>query len=147
MKTVKKNVYYCDFCKKKGLSGGAMATHEKHCTGNLNRECKLCAGSYQILEYVKELKKRFKIVTIKSESEYMKGEWIREEVSWVGKEITLDEIRDHADGCPICTLTIIRGLNIMPYYDFQFDYKGELAKWWETVNGEERKNAEYETYF
>lgn len=29
MKTIKKNVYYCDFCKKKGLSKYHLEIHEK----------------------------------------------------------------------------------------------------------------------
>ena len=38
----KKWRYYCDFCKKAGGSAGAMAKHEKHCTNNPNRYCRLC---------------------------------------------------------------------------------------------------------
>ena len=42
MKTLLKKVYYCDFCKKKGMSASAMSKHEKHCTLNPTRECGLC---------------------------------------------------------------------------------------------------------
>ena len=42
MKTKQKIVYYCDFCKKKGLSGRWMAIHEEHCTANPDRKCALC---------------------------------------------------------------------------------------------------------
>ena len=42
MKTLLKKVYYCDFCKKKGMSASAMSVHEKHCTLNPNRQCRLC---------------------------------------------------------------------------------------------------------
>jgi len=42
MKIVKKNVYYCGFCKKKGLSASHMYKHEKHCTANLDRQCDFC---------------------------------------------------------------------------------------------------------
>lgn len=35
--------YYCDYCKKSGGSGSAMAIHEKHCTMNPNRVCRFCA--------------------------------------------------------------------------------------------------------
>lgn len=37
-----KKVYYCDFCKKKGMSAASMSKHEKHCTLNSNRQCRLC---------------------------------------------------------------------------------------------------------
>ena len=36
-------VYWCGFCKtKRGLSKYAMEKHEKHCTANPGRECRLC---------------------------------------------------------------------------------------------------------
>lgn len=35
--------YYCDFCKKSGASKHAMTLHEKHCTLNPERECRMCA--------------------------------------------------------------------------------------------------------
>ena len=32
--------YRCDFCGKRGLSGGHMKAHEKHCTANPERICR-----------------------------------------------------------------------------------------------------------
>lgn len=34
--------YYCDHCKRSGASGAAMAKHEKHCTMNPARACRMC---------------------------------------------------------------------------------------------------------
>lgn len=34
MKVITKEVFYCDHCKKHGLSKHAMAWHEKHCLKN-----------------------------------------------------------------------------------------------------------------
>jgi hypothetical protein len=42
MKTKIKKVYYCEFCKKKTMTINSMTLHEKHCTLNPNRECRLC---------------------------------------------------------------------------------------------------------
>ncbi len=42
MKTKLKNVYYCDFCKKHSLASWAMKEHEKHCTLNPDRICRVC---------------------------------------------------------------------------------------------------------
>ncbi|MCK5346673.1 MAG: hypothetical protein KAR20_24855, partial [Candidatus Heimdallarchaeota archaeon] len=63
MRVVKKNVYYCDFCKKKGLR--SLKIHEKHCTANPDRECRLCDNQsikpiiekYQKYFYLRKLKK------------------------------------------------------------------------------------------
>lgn len=42
MKVLLRKVYYCDFCKKSNRSASAMSKHEKHCTLNPKRECRLC---------------------------------------------------------------------------------------------------------
>jgi len=42
MKELLKKVYYCDFCKKKGMSKHHMSKHEMSCTMNPNRKCGLC---------------------------------------------------------------------------------------------------------
>ena len=43
MKARQKWVYYCDFCKKKLMVRAAMERHEKHCTMNPDRVCRMCA--------------------------------------------------------------------------------------------------------
>lgn len=35
--------FYCDHCKKAGGGKRAMETHERHCTLNPERECRVCA--------------------------------------------------------------------------------------------------------
>lgn len=42
MEVRKINVYYCDFCGAHRLSKRGIEFHEKHCTKNANRECRLC---------------------------------------------------------------------------------------------------------
>ena len=44
MRTVTKPVYYCDFCKIRRLAKPAMELHERHCTMNHNRKCRVCGG-------------------------------------------------------------------------------------------------------
>ncbi len=34
--------YKCDFCGKKGYSKGHMNKHERHCTMNPDRACRMC---------------------------------------------------------------------------------------------------------
>lgn len=43
MKTKLRHRYYCDFCKKSGGSKYHMEIHEKHCTSNPHRECRMCS--------------------------------------------------------------------------------------------------------
>jgi hypothetical protein len=44
MKTKTKKVYYCDFCGKHKLTSNSIIIHEKHCTLNPNRICRVCKG-------------------------------------------------------------------------------------------------------
>ena len=50
MKTKKVNRYWCDFCNKAGLQAGAMRKHEKHCTMNPDRVCRVCVLTADWLE-------------------------------------------------------------------------------------------------
>ncbi len=43
MKTKKVNRYWCDYCNKAGLSKSSMERHEKHCTLNPSRSCRVCS--------------------------------------------------------------------------------------------------------
>ncbi len=135
MKIIKKNVYYCDFCnKKRGLSAGAMAKHEKHCTANPDRECRLCGRTYPLRKYIDRLKKRFEII----ESEPDEYDCITQTVKWHGKEITLKEVLGIADNCPNCTLAILRQTKLnYAVFDFKYDYKIELAGYWDEKNADE----------
>lgn len=140
MRVIKKNVYYCDFCKKKSLK--SLAIHEKHCTANPNRTCRLCEGG-SIKEIIDKYKKLF-IVEI-TPAEY--GENV--EVKYL-KEFTLENIRNELeDNCPTCLLAIIRCVGLNRYYfdkKFKFDYQKELADWWRRCNEDEHREAEWDTF-
>lgn len=49
MKEVVKKVYYCDFCKKKGLSKHAMTKHEEYCTHKPENQS-ACSGCSNLEE-------------------------------------------------------------------------------------------------
>lgn len=132
MKTIKKNVYYCDFCKKKGLSASAMAKHEKHCTGNVNRDCRMCGFGLDYQKIIDRLTPAVKQVP-------EMGHPFGDKATGVLKEI-MDDIHDEVEGCPACCLTILRKLgSFLPVVSpsFQFDYKKEVASWWAERNAED----------
>jgi hypothetical protein len=124
----KKNVYYCDHCKKRTLSGGSMKTHEKHCTNNPDRQCRLC-GMGSIKGLIETFKARFTLRKQEYDiwTEEYPGEYV---VIWTGEPVTLQEIRDEVGNCPNCIFSIIRqvGFN-RHYFKFEaFDYKKELQE-------------------
>ena len=133
MKTIKKNIYYCDFCRKKGLSSGHMKTHELHCTANPNRDCRVCHQGSFLAEHVQQLKDRFDIVPNFVEGHGVYGD----KISWKSEPVTLKEVRRLADNCPMCTLALLRqsGLNIYVFMELtklgftEFDFKAELESY------------------
>jgi hypothetical protein len=50
-------------------------------------------------------------------------------VTWIGKPVTLKEIRELADDCPACILAILRqsGLNRHYFHLEPFDFKKEMS--------------------
>lgn len=115
MNIIKKNVYYCDHCKKHTLSKSSIALHEEHCTNNPNRSCRLCdCGPGSISEIV---------------SKYPKAE------NGCVDEATFKQIREECDRCPICTFSVMRQLGIFSFKKDgsdkleEFDWKAETLQW------------------
>lgn len=135
MKVKKKNVYYCDFCNRHSLSP-SLKIHEKHCTANPDRECRLCER-----ESVKEIIEKYR--------KYFTVHPPNKAVKFI-KEFTLNDIECELDyTCPNCILTIIRCLGLNRYYfdkKFEFNYKKELDEWWAAENERAMEEAERETY-
>jgi hypothetical protein len=145
MKTVKKNVYYCDYCKKRKLTSHAMLIHERHCTANPHRECRMCEITPErINELIEEFKKRFTLEPVK-EINNLTGLVYNEtfKVIWKDKPVTLEEVRNSVDGCPNCMLAIIRQCKFSSHYfeDFEnFDYNKEME---EAIKERNRDKSEY----
>jgi len=149
MKVKKKCVYYCDYCSKKSLR--SLKIHEKHCTTNPNRECRLCGNKsikpiiekYQRFFYLKKIKKH-----LFGDSDFGKVATI---IPVFKKKFTLKELINEFDYiCPNCILAIIRCLGLNRYYmkdKFKFDYKKALDNWWRITNEQAYKEAEREMYY
>jgi len=109
MKTKVKKVYYCDYCKKHGLKGPTILFHEKHCTGNVKRDCRLCGrknGIEDIVDGYLDMKEH---------------------------KIDIVELMDSVNNCPACTLAVIRGAKLI---NINFNYETEIKKWWDDKNEE-----------
>jgi hypothetical protein len=134
MKTVKKNVYYCDFCNKRGLSATHIKRHELGCTANPRRECRLCGEDKHIETFIILIQERFEIVDC--EPDEFSG--YTQKIVWHGEPVTLNEILEISEGCPNCTLAILRQTKLNhAIFDIKYDYKAELNSWWSEKNKEE----------
>ena len=144
MKVVKKNVYYCDYCKKRSLSPN-LKIHENHCTANPDRSCRMCEGG-GIREIIDKDKKYFYLRKIIPRHPFADEEI---QVAY-RKKFTLQDLRSELEyECPNCLLALIRCLGLNRYYfgdKFKFDYKEELGEWWAAENKSAYEEAERETY-
>ncbi len=143
MRIIKKNVYYCEFCKKKGLSAGHMNTHELYCTGNINRRCGVCNSKVDYGPFIDRFKAQMKSKTAEN---YGTDDDLEMGHVWVSviveQKPNLAEIFDVVEDCPACVLTILRACGLGGHeWDMKFDWKTEREKWWANNKpsfGEER---------
>lgn len=125
MKTIIKKVHYCDFCRKKTFTLPSMTKHELHCTGNIDRECGLCALAGEAQPSKETVLKAAKMIRLVDWdcSDSLKENTRKE----LGKMISPSLITP----CPACKLTVIRAAggfnNVWNDFDFQTERKQFLA--------------------
>ena len=138
MKTIIKPVYYCDFCKKKGLSKWHMIRHEKKCTGNPKRICGVCGG-IDIGPLIAKYHGRFTIKEQDGPFPFMTSS----EIEWIGEPVTQEMILDDVDGCPACGLAVVRLSGLLETsMDFHYDYHEAHRQWWADRNEEYHRQEE-----
>lgn len=130
-----KKIYYCDFCKKHGLSSYHMERHEKHCTKNPDRYCNMC---YHIdtSHDIEDLIKAFEDALSVTECTDRFGLTFHIE----NNHKALEALRDAADGCPACMLAAIRQSDKGEF--LWFDFAKEKESFWSNVN-DARQDAGY----
>ena len=117
--------YYCDFCGKSGGAGGHIASHEKGCTLNPNRECGLCRMRDRTQMPASEL-----IAAFESHA-----------ADWTAG---LAVVRELCDDCPACILAAIRQSPRLArerdeykgegeYPTVEFDFRTALAGFWDEI--------------
>ena len=137
MRVIKKNVYYCDFCKKKSLR--SLKRHEERCTQNPDRRCGMC-DIIDLNPILDEFEDKF-VLCVTEHKEHWPGSAIYEEVIepiWKD-EFTLQDIQGAVDGCPACILSVVRCLGLNFWYfqgRFKYDFKAARSDWWDATNKE-----------
>lgn len=124
MKTVLRNRYYCDHCKKAGGSASHMRKHEAGCTNNPQRVCGMCKHGTGHIHSVADL------VAILGR----------------GSDAQMKELREATGDCPACILAAIRQSSAAAYLlpenndVANFDFKKEAAGFW--IDHTRNKHAE-----
>lgn len=137
MRVKEQKVYRCDFCRKYALR--SLAKHERHCTGNINRECRMCGRHAGTLQAVVDRAN----ASVQFDGEPRSG--VTNIRHWNLDQLYTDlaEEHDKSGGCPMCTLTVIRHSKLGQFpCQMRFNLKEEIARWWADVNEEERMHDE-----
>jgi hypothetical protein len=140
-------LYTCDHCGKYGRSGGHMARHEKSCTANPARICRMCAamglGKSTVAElrallpaHDKTLSKWRPAVSGDTEAPFDKNVDVQDYRDAITAEVVkaLPALTEAAGGCPACMLAALRqhGLGWLPRTAWNF--KAALAEAWANSN-------------
>jgi hypothetical protein len=119
MREATKKVYYCDHCKKHGLSRPAMEKHERVCTMNPDRVCRWTIDAteghadFSLRDVIVELQRRAPLE--------------QEDIDWLRSTVT-----DTDEGCPVCMLAALRQSGLDFHHgrrgDLIFDYDVEVQR-------------------
>lgn len=115
--------YKCEFCKKANCSSYHIAKHEKGCTNNPNRVCRMCnfaamPDGYEGLSLA-EVIAQLPEIDLDSWTDKALGE------KW------LESLRVKMGNCPACILAVMRQAPTEKIPSFvNFDYKTEAKAFW-----------------
>jgi hypothetical protein len=119
------NRYYCEFCKKSGGHAGHIKDHEKYCTMNPQRSCRMCdivndfpQPNLDDLLAILPDPKKFEIENDPLGTFYLIN--FEPEVNAAVKKIR------ELTSCPACIMAALRQKGIpVPCANPEFDYKKE----------------------
>ncbi len=135
MKIKKVNQYKCDFCGKKKYSASAMKKHERHCTKNINRECRICekGGTTSSLKAIVEVLPRPKYLVCDYEGGSYDNFFELDVDN--GNEINeiIKNVKNSGEYCPMCLFSALRIKGINPKAT-EFNYEAEMKSFWADYN-------------
>lgn len=142
MKTKKVNRYWCDHCNKAGLQSRAMVVHEKHCTMNPARECRVCKLLENDVPEGFERKTLAELMAIlPTMIEWSLGPEYRAFEQSVTDAVAL--LRVATGGCPACMMAALRQKGIPVPMAEGFDFKAEMKVIFDNINEDRRQDWDY----
>jgi len=107
--------YFCEYCGKGNCNPSYLSRHERHCTLNPNRECRMCALVGNTPLPIEAL--QVGIVATEGNEEGTAGSAI------------ITGLRTLASGCPACILAALRQYDSGNWFAKDFDFKKEGKAW------------------
>lgn len=146
MKTKQVTRYTCDYCGKHSYSASHMSKHERHCTMNPHRACRVC----KMLEHEQPNLEQLRALLpdgnewanqYVDESGSLKYEWgnVARLQKFVHK--VLPDLRKQAGNCPACIMAALRQQHIYLPIVTAFNFTNEMKDIWTEIN-EARKAAD-----
>jgi len=128
--------YYCEYC---GKHFHRKTDHEKYCTANSNRECRMCER-----KDINNIIPKYKIEIKKEWFTERSGGIIGTTMTEIEKMVAgkIKELEDEVESCPACMLTVIRCNKYRWPIEAKFDYKKYCEEWWSRKYEEEMRQAE-----
>ncbi len=136
MRRVKRWRFYCDFCKKAGGSGGHIARHEKGCTLNPGRVCRVCgmisADQKPIENIIRHLPKHSDYPCVGDGPYCDLIEYSDEYQTAI--EICMPELRAYVENCSACIMAALRQSGIPVPFVESFNFTDEMGAIWAVIN-------------
>ena len=147
MRTKMVKRHWCDFCDKAGLSASAMARHEKHCTMNPNRACRVCGmvadgrDSDFVPQTVAQLSallpEPITLVDDFGGKRFQDG--FEDSVN-----AAIPTLRAASGDCPACMMAALRQAKIpVPCAAPAFDFTTEMKEIWSNINDARESDYAY----
>ena len=134
--------YWCEYCNKAGLQKGAMRQHERHCTMNPKRVCRVCAMVQDCpLEETQQHDPVALAAMLPDPSEHKN--LTEENFEYIDDSIkeplakAVQAVREVCGGCPACIMAALRQRGIPVPLAEGLDFKKEMQSFWDEIN--ERK--------
>jgi len=137
MRREKKWVYYCDFCKKSGRSGGHIAKHEKRCTMNPDRHCGMCAMMDLDQKPMPEL-----LAILPDISRcWEEDDWGRGFIVYDDLKEAFSKLREKVENCPACLMATLRQKGVPVQAITSFNFTEECKSLWSEFNESQDKRG------
>jgi hypothetical protein len=127
--------YICEFCGKVQHKRSSMARHEKHCTKNPNRECRMCDAIGESPTPMPEL---LAVLPDPKSKKYIDDKHRYAGTIYdllkVDTEAALPKLRELTSNCPACMMAALRQRAIP--VPMVMSFKEECGRFWKAVNGD-----------